>query len=107
MNDWIRDEFLERDARLRASIAVSIAAPEDAVAEIERRAEDPRYVQVLLPVRSELPWGHRINHPVFAAAERHGLAVGLHAWGRSGQSPTPTGFTTTYFEDYLANQTIA
>ena len=107
VNDWIRDEFLERDARLRASIAVSIAAPEDAVAEIERRAEDPRYVQVLLPVRSELPWGHRINHPIFAAAERHGLAVGLHAWGRSGQSPTPTGFTTTYFEDYLANQTIA
>jgi len=107
VNDWVRDEFLERDERLRASIAVSIAAPEDAVAEIERRAEDPRYVQVLLPVRSELPWGHRSNHPIFAAAARHDLAVGLHAWGRPGQAPTPSGFTTTYLEDYVANQTIA
>ena len=107
VNDWIRDEFLDHDQRLRASIAVSTATPEDAAAEIERCAEDPRFVQVLLPVRSDVPWGHRSNHPIFATAERHGLAVGLHAWGRPGQAPTPSGFTSTYFEDYLANQAVA
>jgi len=107
VNDWVRDEFLSRDERLRASIALSIAVPDDAVAEIERRADDPRWVQVLLPVRSELPWGHPSHHAIFAAAERHGLAIGLHAWGRPGQAPTPNGFTSTYFEDYLANQAVA
>ena len=38
------------------------------MAEIERVGEDPRFVQVLLPVRSDLPWGHKNNHPIFAAA---------------------------------------
>jgi predicted TIM-barrel fold metal-dependent hydrolase len=107
VNDWVRDEFLARDERLRASIAVPISCVEDAVAEIERCAQDPRYVQVLLPVRSEIPWGHKNNHAIFAAAERHGLTVGLHAWGQPGLAPTPGGFTTTYFEDYVANQAVA
>jgi uncharacterized protein len=107
VNEWVRDEFLNRDDRLRASIAVSIATPADAVDEIELRAEDPRYVQVLLPVRSDQPWGHPNNHAIFEAAERHGLTVGLHAWGRPGQAPTPNGFTRTYFEDYIGNQTVA
>jgi predicted TIM-barrel fold metal-dependent hydrolase len=36
-----------------------------------------------------------------------GLHIGLHAWGRAGKAPTPSGFTTTYLEDYLGNQPIA
>ena len=69
--------------------------------------DDPRFVQVLLPVRSDLPWGHKINHPIFAAARRAGFQVGLHAWGRAGKAATPSGFTTTYLEDYVGNQPIA
>ena len=107
INDWVRAEFLERDERLRASVAVSAVSPEDAVAEIERVGDDPRFVQVLLPVRSDLPWGNKNNHPMFAAAQERSLQIGLHAWGRSGRAPTPSGFTTTYLEDYLGNQPIA
>ncbi|HUA07024.1 MAG TPA: amidohydrolase family protein [Solirubrobacteraceae bacterium] len=107
INDWMREEFLERDSRLRASLAVSTVSPDDAVAEIERVGEDPRFVQVLLPVRSDLPWGHKNNHAMFEAAQAAGLQVGLHAWGRAGKAPTPSGFTTTYLEDYLGNQPIA
>jgi len=107
LNDWVREEFLARDERLRASIVVSTISPEDAVAEIERVGEDRRFVQVLLPVRSDLPWGHKNNHAVFAAARERGLQVALHAWGRAGRAPTPSGFTTTYLEDYLSNQPIA
>src|SRR6516225_2976798 len=62
INDWVRSEFLERDSRLRASLVVSSVSPDDAVSEIERVGEDPRFVQVLLPVRSDLPWGHKNNH---------------------------------------------
>jgi hypothetical protein len=107
INDWVRAEFLERDDRLRASIVVSTLSPEDAVAEIERVGDDPGFVQVLLPVRSDVPWGNKNNHPIFAAAQAHTLQVGLHAWGRSGRAPTPSGFTTSYLEDYVANQPIA
>jgi uncharacterized protein len=107
VNDWVRDEFLERDNRLRASIAVSTLDPHDAAAEIDRVGEDPRFVQVLLPVRSDVPWGNKVNHPIFEAAVRHDLRIALHAWGRAGNAPTPSGFTTTYLEDYVGNQPIA
>jgi len=107
INDWLREEFLARDDRLRASLVVSTVSSDDAVSEIERVGEDPRFVQVLLPVRSDLPWGHKINHPIFAAARSAGLQVALHAWGRAGKAATPSGFTTTHLEDYVGNQPIA
>jgi uncharacterized protein len=107
VNDWVRDEFLERDGRLRAAIAVSTVSPEDAVAEIERCGEDRRFVAVLLPVRSDIPWAHKNNHAIFAAASARGLPVALHAWGRPGQAPTANGFASTYLEQYLGNQVVA
>ena len=107
LNDWLRAEFLVRDSRLRASLVVSTISPDDAVSEIERVGEDQGFVQVLLPVRTDVPWGHKNNHATFAAARKRGLQVGLHAWGRAGKAPTPSGFTTTYLEDYLGNQPIA
>ena len=107
INDWVRETFLEKDDRLRASLTVSPVSPEDAVQEIERAGDDRRVVQVLLPVRSDLPWGHKNNHAMYAAARECSLQVALHAWGRAGKAPTPSGFTTTYLEDYLANQPIA
>jgi predicted TIM-barrel fold metal-dependent hydrolase len=107
LNDWVRAEFLERDDRLRASVVVSTVDPDDAVSEIERTGGDPRFVQVLLPVRSSVPWGNKVNHRIFEAAVRHDLRVALHAWGRAGNASTPSGFTSTYLEDYVGNQPIA
>ena len=107
VNEWMREEILPRDSRLRASVVVSPVSTDDAVSEVERVGEDPRFVQVLLPVRSDLPWGHKNNHALFAAASERGLHIGLHAWGRAGKAATPSGFTTTYLEDYVGNQPIA
>jgi uncharacterized protein len=107
VNDWMREEFLTRDARLRGSVVVSPVSTDDAVSEVERVGEDPSFVQVLLPVRGDLPWGHKNHHALFAAACERGLQVGLHAWGRAGKAATPSGFTTTYLEDYAGNQPIA
>jgi uncharacterized protein len=107
VNDWMREEILARDARLRASMVVSAVSTDDAVSEIERVGEDPSFVQVLLPMRSDLPWGNKNHHALFAAAAERSLQIGLHAWGRAGKAPTPSGFTTTYLEDYVGNQPIA
>ncbi len=107
INDWLRAEWLDRDGRLRASLVVSTADPDDAVREIERLGDDPRFVQVLLPVRADAPYGNKRYHRIYEAASARGLPIGLHAWGRPGQAPTPTGYTLSYLEDYLSNPIVA
>lgn len=106
LNDWIREEFLDRDDRLRASMVLSTVDIDDAVAEVERLGVDRRFVQVLLPIRVDTPYGNRRFHRLYAAAQEHGLALGLHAWGRAGHSPTTSGYTLSYLEDYVSNQVI-
>jgi predicted TIM-barrel fold metal-dependent hydrolase len=106
VNDWLRTEFLERDERLRGSLALPALDPDAAVSEIERLGGHPGFVQALLPIRTEAPYGNRRWHRVFAAAERHGLVVGLHAWGRVGNAPTASGFTHSYLEDYASNSQV-
>jgi predicted TIM-barrel fold metal-dependent hydrolase len=51
--------------------------------------------------------GEQVSHRIFEAAVRHDLRVALHAWGRAGNASTPSGFTSTYLEDYVGNQPIA
>jgi predicted TIM-barrel fold metal-dependent hydrolase len=103
VNDWLVDQWLSKDERLRASMVVPTLDTEAAVAEIERIGGHPGIVQVLLPVRTDVPWGNQRHHPLLKAAAEHGLVVGLHAWGRIGNAATPTGITHTYLEDYLGN----
>jgi predicted TIM-barrel fold metal-dependent hydrolase len=106
VNDWLRAEWLDRDERLRASMCISTLDVGAAVAEIDRLGDDPRFVQVLLPVRSDTPYGNVRFHPLFEAAVRHDLVVGLHAWGRAGTAPGVSGISGTYIEDYLANSQV-
>jgi predicted TIM-barrel fold metal-dependent hydrolase len=106
INDWLRTEWLDRDERLRASLVVPTLDVDAAVEEIERVGEDRRFVQVLLPVRSDARYGQRRYHPIYEAAVRRELAIGLHAWGRAGNAPTGSGFTHHYIEDYLSNSQL-
>ena len=92
VNDWIAREWLDRDPRLRASIVVPQQNAELAVEEIERCAADQRFVQVLLLVSGELPLGRRQNWPIYAAAERHGLPIGIHAGSTYRHPNTPVGW---------------
>ncbi len=100
VNDWQIAEWLDPEPRLRASIVVPSRHPEMAAREIERCARDRRFVQVLLPVRSPAPYGNRNYHPIFQAAEGHGLAVALHFGGAPGNPPTSSGWPSFYFEEY-------
>lgn len=106
VNEWLREHWLDRDDRLRASMVVPTRDPEAAVREIERVGGDPRFVQVLLPVRSETRWGDRRFHGMYEAAAGQDLAVALHAWGRPAGAATTSGATTTYLEDYLGNSQV-
>ena len=101
INDWISHEWLDRDARLRASIIVPMQNVELAVDEINRVAPDRRFVQVLLLAGAELPLGKRQWWPLYAAAERHGLPVGIHAGSTYRHPVTPVGWPSYYTEDYV------
>src|SRR5690606_16547817 len=102
VNDWIAHEWLDRDPRLRASITVPFEYPDLAAKEIERCAKDPRFVQVLLPVMADAPLGRRHYWPIYAAAERHRLPVGIHAGSIYRHAPTSIGWPSYYVEDYAA-----
>ncbi len=105
VNDWIANEWLDRDARFAASILVPARSPELAVAEIERRAEDARFVQVLLLAGGELPLGRRVHWPIYAAAERFSLPVGIHAGSAFHQPMTSVGWPSYVVEDYVSQAT--
>ncbi|MEJ1977134.1 MAG: amidohydrolase family protein [Acetobacteraceae bacterium] len=103
VNDWMVAEWLDRDPRLRASIVVQTRNVEMAVEEIERCARDPRFVQVLLLASDDHPLGRRIYWPIYAAAERHGLAVGIHAGSNYHNPSTAVGWPSYYSEDYAGH----
>jgi hypothetical protein len=102
VNDWLAREWLDKEPRLRGSIVVPMQNPELAVEEIERVAPDRRFVQVLLLVMHDMPLGKRHYWPIYAAAERHGLPVGIHAGSAYRHPVTPLGWPTYYTEDYAA-----
>lgn len=102
VNDWLAKEWLDRDPRLRASMVVPLQNVECAVDEIERCAKDKRFVQILVLVMGEAPLGRRQYWPVFAAAERHGLPIGIHAGSAYRHPVTALGWPTYYVEDYAA-----
>ena len=101
INDWVAAEWLDRDERLRASIVIPAHSAELSVAEIERRADDRRFVQVLMLVMGELPPGRRQHWPIYRAAERLGLPVGLHPGSSFRHAPTSLGWPSYYLEDYV------
>lgn len=102
VNEWIAREWLDKEPRLRASIVVPIQNADMAVEEIERWAPDRRFVQVLLLVMGETMLGRRHHWPIYAAAERHGLPIGIHAGSGYRHPVTSVGWPSYYTEDYVA-----
>ena len=101
VNDWQVAEWLDPEPRLRAAIVLAAQRPESAVAEIERRAGDPRFVAVYLPVRSAVPYGNRMWWPLWEAIEARGLVAELHFGGSPGVPPTAAGWPTSWLEEHV------
>ncbi len=101
VNRYVAKEWLDRDPRLRGSILVPPQNVDLAVAEIERCAGDKRFVQVMFLVMGDAPLGQRRYWPIFQAAEKHGLPIGVHAGSSFRQAPTGSGWPSYHLEDYL------
>jgi predicted TIM-barrel fold metal-dependent hydrolase len=103
LNDWLAKEWLDRDPRLRGSIVVPMQNTEYAVDEIERCAKDARFVQILVLAMQETPLGRRHLWPIYAAAQRHHLPLGIHAGSTYRHSTTSLGWPSYYIEDYASH----
>jgi hypothetical protein len=100
MNEWQVEHWLSRDDRVRGSILVPTEHPAAAVEEIERWAPDGRFVQIYLYSSTAEPIGRRRYWPMLEAAERCGMAVGMHFGSGSGNAPTGAGFPSYYLEEH-------
>ena len=107
VNEWVREEMLDPEPRLRNTINIALESPDLAVKEIERYAGDPRFVQVLLPTGPEYPLGNRKYWPVYAAAAEAGLPLVIHTGGL--EQHRGAGWPSYYLEAHVfyANQMIA
>jgi hypothetical protein len=98
INEFTAEHWLEPEPRLRAAIAVTADNAPAAVAEIERYADDERFVQVLMTLRNEAPMGNRRYWPIYRAAADAGLPVAVHVGGIAGHPPSGAGWFSYYFE---------
>jgi predicted TIM-barrel fold metal-dependent hydrolase len=106
INDWQLEAFVRPEPRLRAGIVVPQEDAAFAVSEIERRAPDPAFAQIIISPRSSDPLGHRRYWPIYEAAERANKPIALHVQGFSGgHASTGSGWPTYYMEEHYAATT--
>jgi predicted TIM-barrel fold metal-dependent hydrolase len=94
-NNWQIDNWLEKDERLYGSVQLAAQDPQVAVREIERVGSHPKMVQILLPI-DDIPWGDPYYHPIFEAAQRHNLRIGMH----HNEPPVYCGKFPRYFIEW-------
>ncbi len=106
VNEWQLEEWVKPEARLRAGIVVPQEDPPTAVAEIEARAGNSAFRQIIVSPRTAEPLGRRRYWPIFEAAQAAGLPVGLHPAGASGGYPsTGSGWPTYYMQEHYSFET--
>jgi len=100
VNDWQLAYWLEPEPRLKGSLMVPQEDAVAAVAEIERRAGDRRFVQVTVHGRSAEPLGRRRYWPIYEAAVKAGLPVAIHSTGYGQYAPSGAGWMSFYIEEH-------
>lgn len=107
-NDFTVDYWLgQGDDRLRGTICVPVAVPDEAVKEIERVSRNDKMVAVLVSANPfHKPFGHPVYHPIYAAAAARGLPVVAHLGSESftNGSYAAGGQPTTKAEYYTLGE---
>jgi predicted TIM-barrel fold metal-dependent hydrolase len=100
-NDHLIEQWLPNNPKFKGSMTVATQDPLLAAREIDRIGPHPDIVQVILISATHIPYGNRYYHPIYEAAERHGLPVAIHPGSEgSGISnpPTAAGYVSNYFQ---------
>ncbi|HEX7064565.1 MAG TPA: amidohydrolase family protein [Bacillales bacterium] len=94
-NNWQIENWLEKDDRLYGSVQIAGQDPQGAAREIDRVGSHPKMAQILLPI-DDILWGDPYYHPIFEAAERNNLMIGMH----HNEPPTHFGKWPRYFIEW-------
>ena len=100
MNAWQIEKWVKNEPRLRASVLVAQEDTGASVKEIEARAGDRRFTQVLILPRTDEPFGRRRYWPIHEAAARNGLPIAIHVGGTNGHPSTGGGWPSYYMEEH-------
>ena len=103
MNRWQVAEWTQPEPRLKASILIPYEDGDASAAEIERWADHPDYVQILMLSRTAEPAGQKRYWPIYRAAAETGLPVGIHAFGFGGYPVSGSGWPSFYMEDMVGH----
>jgi uncharacterized protein len=77
-NDWLLEQWLQEDQRLRGMLVVPAQHPEAAAAEIRRLGGRDEFVGVFLPGAARIPYGNRVHDPIWRSCDELGLPVAIH-----------------------------
>lgn len=95
VNEWLADTWLTKYNRNRQFRGMIRVSPDDvprAVAEIEKWAEHPEMVSVMLHTITLAPLGQPRFWPIYEAAVRHDLPISIHGLrATGGKMRTPVG----------------
>jgi len=84
---WIAEKWVDEENDLYGVIVAIHQDPAEAVREIERWGNHPRFAAVFLPTCQAYPlWGHPRYYPIFEAAQAYDLPIAFHSvsgtsWG--------------------------
>ena len=79
-NDFLHDQFLKQDQRLRGMALLPLQDVSSAVQELRRAVEVYHMVGGILPAEGlPLPLGHPLYRPIFEEADRLGCALAVHS----------------------------
>jgi predicted TIM-barrel fold metal-dependent hydrolase len=102
VNEWLTEDWLDLDRRLYGSVTIPQEDPALAASEIARASNDPRFVQVLLMVRTRDPLGHPKYWPIYEAAVAHELPIAIHVGAYPRMPNTGVGWPAYYLEHHIA-----
>jgi len=102
MNTWQVERWVRNEPRLKASVLIAQEDAAGSVAEIEARAGNADFAQILLLPRTDEPLGRRRYWPIFAAAAETGLPIAVHVGGTNGHPSTGGGWPSYYMEEHHA-----
>jgi predicted TIM-barrel fold metal-dependent hydrolase len=100
-NDWLLEQWLQAEPRLRGMLVVPAQYPEAAAREIRRLGPRDEFVGVFLPGGSRIPYGNPVYDPLWEAANELGLPVAIHTHFESigiGGALTAAGMPDYYAE---------
>jgi predicted TIM-barrel fold metal-dependent hydrolase len=101
-NDWQVDKWLSKEPRLNGAIVVPQEDAAAAVAEIEARANDRRFVQITMHPRAIEPVGRKRYWPIYQAAADKRLPVSMHTAAYGTAANTGGGWLSFYLEEHYA-----